>query len=147
MKRWKMWAAITAVFLSGAVIGAIGASLYIGHRIESVIKGEQDFIVSMTLHRLDKTLGLTSEEHEKVAPIVKDAARKMHKLRQEQRPKVTIIIEDAAEEIKKVLPPEKSAAVDDFVKKFKEHKLRPPRGPIPGMPPPPPPPPPLFSDE
>ncbi|WP_027184634.1 hypothetical protein [Desulfovibrio inopinatus] len=140
MKRWKMWAAISAVFLSGAIIGAVAASLFIGHRIESVIRGEQDFIVTMTLRRLDTTLDLTREEREKIAPIVKDAARKMHDLRREQRPKVTAIVEDAAEKIKKVLPPEKSAAVDDFVKKFKQHKLRPPRGHLPGLPPPPPPP-------
>ena len=59
MKRWKIWACVVALFLSGFLIGSAGTALYIKHAVEKVIAGGPPEVRRIVMRRLTHKLKLT----------------------------------------------------------------------------------------
>jgi len=119
MHRRKIWLGLSIIFISGVLIGAMADRFYVKNKIARIMKGDQGYMSQLILQELGGDLKLTKEEHEKVAPICRAAARDLLMLRREQRDQVDKVLERAVCDNKKQLCLEKGQQLEEHWERFK----------------------------
>ena len=156
MAKWKIWAGLLVLFVSGVLIGSVGTRIYVRHKISGMIARERPFIRNLFLHRLTRELDLTKEQRQEIEQIANRTAEQFHELQRQHRAQVEDILDQAVTDMKEDLSPEQQKQVDEIRNQMKVwHKMRlwhkrnkrkmhgpPPPGMLEHRPPPPPPPPP-----
>lgn len=112
MKRIQILLAITLIFISGVVVGAVGG-LALAHRhIVSIIEGGPEAVREVVMRRLTRVLDLTDEQRISVEAVVADAHEQIITLRRRHQPEAEEIIGTAVADIKRVLSDEQKAELD-----------------------------------
>lgn len=122
--RGKIWLGAVLLFLSGTVIGALGAGLYVKHTLDRVLRGDGKAVVNLVMGKLSRDLGLTSQERARARPIVEEASRELLRLRVSLRPQVDAILDRAVSRVQEQLPPERHQRLQRLYENFKARRLR-----------------------
>ena len=112
MSRVRLWTGLTLLFCAGALMGAVGTSLYYQyedeHRWDRGPAGRQERIMK----RLTQELALSSAQQAELEPIVARAHLEMLRLRVEHQPDVDRILAVGMEELKAKLSSEQQSKLD-----------------------------------
>jgi len=151
MGKWKIWAGLVVLFLSGVLIGSVATRMYVRHRISGVLAGKRPPIRDLFLRQLTREFDLTEEQRKEIEQIANSAAEEFHTLHKKHRREAKDVLDRAVSEMKKYLSPEQQEELDRIRERMRAWRPRkghhpPPPGPPPlpdmrGPPPPPPPPP------
>lgn len=130
MKNWKAIVGVIAVFLLGALAGAIVMHRLYQRRLQQFVHGSPaatEFLV----RRMNWELNLTPAQRVQVAAIVRDSQRQFRAARFQIAPQLRAAWQDTERRLRDVLTPEQRAKFD---KLLAERKAR-----FPLFAPPPPP--------
>ncbi len=112
MSRVRLWTGLTLLFCAGALMGAVGTSLYYQyedeHRWDRGPAGRQERIMK----RLTQELALSSAQQAELEPIVARAHLEMLQLRVQHQPDVDRILAVGMEELKAKLSSEQQSKLD-----------------------------------
>ncbi len=112
MSRGRLWTGLMVLFCAGALMGAVGTSLYYQyedeHRWDRGPAGRQERIMT----RLTQELALSSSQQAELEPIVARAHLEMLRLRVQHQPDVDRILAAGLEELKIRLSSEQQAKLD-----------------------------------
>lgn len=152
MAKWKIWAGLLVLFVSGVLIGSVGTRIYVRHKISGIVARERPVIRDLFLRRLTRELDLTKEQRLEVEGIANRTAEKFHELQKQHRGEVEGILDQAVSDMKEQLSPEQQERLDSIREEMKARQRRmhgrhrpdfpPPPQHMPGPYPPPPFPPP-----
>ncbi len=120
MKKWKTWLVITAVFVSGVIIGSAGAGLYMKHRIGGILHEGTPAVRKEIMKKLTTELNLTVDQQDEIDEIVEDTQLQLQQLHAQYRPQMENIISNGVTTIKTRLTAEQQKKLDalyDTVKK------------------------------
>lgn len=112
MSRVRLWTGLTLLFCAGALMGAVGTSLYYQyedeHRWDRGPAGRQERIMK----RLTQELALSTSQQAELEPIVARAHLEMLQLRVQYQPDVDRILAVGMEELKAKLSSEQQSKLD-----------------------------------
>ena len=112
MSRFTLWSGLIVLFLSGALTGAVGTSLYYQyeeeHRWDKGPAGRQERIMK----RLAQELSLGASQLAEIEPIVKRAHLEIVEVRVRHQPDIDRILGHGMEELKTKLSLEQQAKLD-----------------------------------
>ncbi len=112
MSRVRLWTGLILLFCAGALMGAVGTSLYYQyedeHRWDRGPAGRQERIMK----RLTQELALSSSQQAELEPIVARAHLEMLRLRVQHQPDVDHILAVGMEELKAKLSSEQQSQLD-----------------------------------
>lgn len=112
MSRVRLWTGLTLLFCAGALMGAVGTSLYYQyedeHRWDRGPAGRQERIMK----RLIQELALSTSQQTELEPIVARAHLEMLQLRVQHQPDVDRILAVGMEELKAKLSSEQQSKLD-----------------------------------
>ena len=112
MSRFTLWSGLIVLFLSGALTGAVGTSVYYQyeeeHRWDKGPAGRQERIMK----RLAQELSLGASQLAEIEPIVKRAHLEIVEVRVRHQPDIDRILGHGMEELKTKLSPEQQAKLD-----------------------------------
>jgi Spy/CpxP family protein refolding chaperone len=139
--KWKLAFAFLLVFVAGGMTGAYVGLHHLRHHIILGPPHSGDVPDRMREH-LRRTLGLTTEQETKIAPIVDATSTKLETIRVETAERVRTVMEDSKKEIAPLLTPEQQKKLDkleaEHRKMMLHHGFLPPPPPKDKPPPPPP---------
>jgi Spy/CpxP family protein refolding chaperone len=133
------------LFASGAVTGYFGSRLLAERGRFALFHGDPRHFSEMVVRRMSEDLDLSTEQQEKLRPIVLNTGDELAKIRREQEPKVRETIDKSIEATKAILTPEQREKLTALMERLEQRRkamerFGPPPG-EPGMGPPPGPPP------
>jgi hypothetical protein len=142
VNRWIAVLSVTGLFVIGILIGALGTHLYYAHAMLAPAGAPGRALQGSFAERLDRRLGLSTEQREEVDRILHESHVGREQLRGRVEPLVREHLERTHHRIAEVLTPEQR---DEFAGMIERHRrpaaewlLRPP-GRRPGRRGPPPP--------
>lgn len=129
MKKWKIWLALSMLFVSGMAVGAVGSTMFTHYRIKHMFNSGPPFPEKRLSRHLMDRLDLTPEEAKKTQIIFDQLANKLRILKDKNEPLVKALFDNAKTQLKRTLPKKLHPQID--------RAMTPPNQPP--FPPPPPP--------
>lgn len=102
MKYWKTFVAVLAIFIGGALSGALGARIYLKHRLHQIVSEGPRFRGAL-LRRIPTAIDLNPEQRPAIEEIVRDAERQLFSMRDETRSQMNKVFEEALSKIEQQL--------------------------------------------
>ncbi len=121
----KVIIGILVVFLLGAIIGALGAGIFIGHKIRQFGTNEHA-LSKFFMHRLTRELKLTDVQKPEVAKIVEQTDQEIRDLVQKSLAEFGTIMQRRNTELKTVLTPEQQQKLDALTQQMHKRWPKPP---------------------
>jgi Spy/CpxP family protein refolding chaperone len=123
LKRFTAVSAVLAVFLLGALVGALGTHLFYAHHFHhpGMLSALGARWIAADLHR---RLDLTPEQQTQVDAILADARRESLALRHQMAPQIARVIETAHGRILQVLTPEQRKKFESYSAANRAHIRR-----------------------
>jgi hypothetical protein len=124
VKKFKLWAGLIALFVSGVLLGVVGTWHVAEHKaIESLVREKPRF-PRFILRGLDRELGLSDDQRKRIEPIVCSAFRELMALRDRARPERERILQQSMEAVKGELSPEQQKKLDALHERLKARRDR-----------------------
>jgi Spy/CpxP family protein refolding chaperone len=122
MKRFKLVAGVTLVFLVGVFAGAIGLGLYYEKHLDSYATDgpPMDARIRMLLDRFSHDLELTNTQRDEIEEILRDVQDKIFELRRNTFPEIEEINKKGLELIKEKLDSKQKEIFDGFHNRMNE---------------------------
>ena len=131
MKKWKLIAGITLVFVLGVLAGAMGNELYHRHRIGRFMK-DPAARRAVFLEKLTKELRLTPKQQESFRAIIEETDRQRKAFFQKKHTEIKMLVDKSFARMKEKLDPEQQKRLEELRAKHEKHrKKRPKRPPLP----------------
>src|SRR6056297_2791719 len=132
MKLFKAIAGISAIFILGAAVGALGTSLVIKHRVAAFHEKGPPPIQPLFMERLSSRLELTAEQEAAVSDILESTQKELTALRRDFRPRVKAIFSNCFDRIETQLTPIQKKQLENMKEHLPRfmhpgHPRRPPR--------------------
>jgi Spy/CpxP family protein refolding chaperone len=123
VKRLTAASAVLAVFLLGALVGALGTHLFYAHHFHhpGMLSALGARWIAADLHR---RLDLTPEQQTRIDAILADARRESLELRRQMAPQISHLMETAHARISQVLTPEQRKRFESYHAEHREHIRR-----------------------
>jgi len=118
MKLFKAIAGISAIFILGAAVGALGTSLVIKHRVAAFHEKGPPPIKPLFMERLANRLELTAEQEAAVSDILESTQKELTALRRDFRPRVKAIFSDCFDRIEAQLTPIQKKQLESMKEHF-----------------------------
>ena len=118
--KMKTIAGILAVFLLGAIIGILGASLFIRYNFRHFGQGEQTF-QKFFMRKLTRELKLTEAQKPEVEKIVGDTEVEMRKLLQNSLKEFAQLMQRRNAKLKEILTPAQQQKLDEIQEQMQKH--------------------------
>ncbi len=120
------------IFVSGAVLGVFGHSLYAVSVVKSSPKPED--VRKKTLSEMQTRMKLSDEQVSKINSIYDETRARFHEVRERYRPEMDKLQQDQRDKVRSILSPEQRAEYEKMLKERDEHqKQNGGRGPGPGI--------------
>jgi hypothetical protein len=130
-KRWKIWMGLTALFLSGAVVGGAATGFYVKARIARVIRGGPVMAREIMIRRMSRALDLSPDQQKQAERIVASAQAELQALREGARPQAQIVIKRATDDLKSLLSkPQRKKLIDLTARANNRWRAGPPGRPL-----------------
>ena len=124
MKKLKLWAGLVIIFLSGVMIGGMGAWMVAEHRaVDTLTRGRPD-VPRFIIERLASKLDLDEGQKERVAEIVCRAHSELMEFRKLHKSEKDQIIQRSITSIKAELSPEQQKKLDILHARMEERRAR-----------------------
>lgn len=120
MKKWQTWVVLIAVFVSGLVMGSVGAGFYMKHRIGGILHQGLPGVKKEIMKKLTSELNLTPDQQDEVEEIVEETQLQLQQLRAEYHPKMEKIIENGIAVMKTRLTAEQQSKLDALYDRVKK---------------------------
>jgi hypothetical protein len=124
VNRLKLWSGLLALFLSGIVIGASGAWVFLEGKTVSELAAPRPKLERFILKKLTRELNLTESQREEVERILCRTHSELIELRRHERPAKDEIIQSGMASIRTVLTPEQQEKLDALHDRMKERRHR-----------------------
>jgi hypothetical protein len=137
MKSWKAWLLVAVIFVTGALAGAFAMRAYMAQNLPELLAASRQRFEVHFLEMLDRELGLTQEQKQRLMPILKEAAGKGDAIHASVRQRFGALREETDRRIVEELDAQQRVKFAEFRVRMEEMARR---GPRPGdgrMPPPP----------
>lgn len=147
MKSWKAWLLVTVIFVTGALAGAFAMRAYLAQNLPELLANTRQRFEVHFLEMLDREVGLTQEQKQRLLPILTEAAGKGDVIHASVRQSFGALREETDARVVEVLDAQQRVKFAEFRARMEEmarRGLRPGDGrmpPPPGFGPPPPSPP------
>ena len=128
MKKLKLWAGLLTLFLSGILIGAIGAWGIAEHRAMENLAERKADVPRIIMKKLTRELDLSQGQREKIEKIVCRTHQEIDALRKRHKPEKDQVIQRSIDMIKVELLPEQQKKLDAFHEKMKKRRAEWERG-------------------
>lgn len=122
MKQFKTWLVIIAVFVSGVIMGSVGAGYYMKHRIGGLFHQGLPEVRKVVMKKLTSELNLTQDQQDEAMEIVEETQFKLVQLRLQYRPQMEKIIEGGIAELKTKLSSDQQKKLDELYEKIKKRR-------------------------
>ncbi len=119
MKKWKLWAGLSAIFLSGVLAGFTLGGVHAKRTLDQVLSGEHTRPYQIIVKRLDRELKLSESQRTHIEGIVCRAHAELFKIRQMHQPEIDRILSGGIAEMKEKLTEEQSKKLDAFYERAK----------------------------
>jgi Spy/CpxP family protein refolding chaperone len=116
----KAIAGIIIVFLLGAVIGALGTGIFIGHKFRQFGKGEYAF-GKFFMRRLNRELKLTDAQKPEVEKILGETEVEIRTLLHNSMAEFVEIMQRRNAQLKKILDPEQQEKLAEMFERMQKH--------------------------
>jgi Spy/CpxP family protein refolding chaperone len=116
----KAIAGIVVVFLLGAIIGALGTGIFIGHKFRQFGQGDQAF-GRFFMRRLHRELRLTNAQRPEVEKIIGETEVEMRNLFQNSMAEFVEIMQRRNAQLKEILTPEQQKKLDEMFERMQKH--------------------------
>ena len=120
MKKWKTWLVITAVFVSGFVLGSGVAGLYMKHRIGGILHEGLPAVRKVIMKKLTTELNLTADQQDEIDEIVEETQLQLQQLHAKYRPQMEDIVNTGIATMKTRLSAEQQKKLDALYAKVKK---------------------------
>jgi Spy/CpxP family protein refolding chaperone len=121
----KVIIGILVVFLFGAIIGALGTGIFIGHQIKR-FGTDEHALSKFFMRRLTHELKLTDAQKPEVAKIVEQTDKEIHDLVQKSLVDFAAIMQRRNTELKTVLTPEQQQKLNALTDQMHKRWPKPP---------------------
>jgi predicted acylesterase/phospholipase RssA len=141
MKSWKAWLLVAIIFITGAAAGAFAMRVYMARHLPELLRHTRQRLEEVFLENIDREVGLTAEQKEKILPILRGSVQRGDKIRESIRGDMDKLVQETDDRISEELNAEQRVKFAEFRERMA--KLRREGGPHdpppPGFPPGPPP--------
>lgn len=138
MKSWKAWLLVAVIFVTGALAGAFAMRAYMARNLPELLDASRQRFEVHFLEMLDREVGLTEEQKQRLMPILKDAAGKGDAIHESVRVRFYALREETDARIAELLDAQQRVKFAEFRARMEEMARRGPRHGDVRMPPPPP---------
>jgi hypothetical protein len=105
MKKWKLWAGMLLIFFIGGAAGVGGTTLFVRHKVVSIINRSQPAMERMAVRFLSRRLDLSADQKSETTRIVRETQQHLQDIRNRVRPEAIEIISNGMDEIRELLDP------------------------------------------
>ena len=112
MKRWKLYAGLIVIFLSGIVVGTVGTGIVVARKFTALYEEGPEAVHRATMRRLTQQLGLTGEQGTAISSIVRKNQLESLRLRHTIYEKQIALIETNIEKARAHLTPDQNKKLD-----------------------------------
>lgn len=120
MKRWKIWAGILLIFLTGIIIGSAGTALVARHAILSALQEGSPAVSRLVAKRLSSKLDLNVEQQQHMAQTVATIQQQLQQLRRHYQPEAAVIIDNGVRQMKQGLTAKQQQQLDQLYDKIRQ---------------------------
>ena len=124
MSRVTLWAGLIVIFLAGALIGAVGTSLYYQYEDEQRWERGPAARQERIMNRLTQELALSASQQLELEPIVAHAHLEILRLRVHHQQDVDRILASGMDDLKTRLSPDQQAKLDGLHAQLQRRWLR-----------------------
>jgi Spy/CpxP family protein refolding chaperone len=128
VKRWKLILGLSVLFLSGVLIGSMGAAIYFKQTFGHGFPKEQSQVRKLVMKKLVRELDLTEVQRTPIEDIVGQVQTNLWKFRKQHKQEVEAIIVQGIVQMKPLLNPIQQEKLDDLFQRYQAHWERPPEG-------------------
>jgi len=119
-KRWRMWAGLTVLFLSGLLIGFLAGGIAEKRLIARTLDAKPGEREQLIMKKLTSMLDLTDEQQIEIRKVVVESQVKLRGLWREHLPEMKKIYEQGYASIRKHLTPSQQKKYDAYIEKRKK---------------------------
>ena len=115
-RHWKIGVCLVAIFIAGAVTGAM-----ITVRVAKNYIARQSNLerwAASALRDYEKRLNLTPEQAAKLRPVFDSTAKRLHEVRAETGRETLVVLRDMNDEVSRELTPDQQKRLEDIKKDF-----------------------------
>lgn len=120
MKKWKIWAGIALIFISGLLAGSAVTGLYVKHRLERIFHEGPPAIKKVIMRKLTSELSLTKDQKAEIEKIVSETQSGLQQLRLRNQPEIEKILDRGLEQMKTKLVSEQQAKIEKLYGQAKQ---------------------------
>ena len=113
---------VAVAFVAGALIGFAGGRVYSIYRLFN--RRGPEFVTRGIMHRLDRELSLTPQQHDRIAAIVEQHHKRMQSIADAIHPQMHQELETANKEIESVLTPEQRTKFEQMRMRMQRFRAR-----------------------
>ncbi len=124
MKKLKLWAGLTALFVSGVLLGALGTWHLVEYKAIELMTRERPRAPKLIMRKLNRELGLNDAQKARIEAIVCQAFEALSTIRDRERPERERVLQQSIDAMKQELSPEQQRKLDGLYEKLKAHRER-----------------------
>jgi Spy/CpxP family protein refolding chaperone len=128
VKRWKVILGLSVLFLSGVLVGSMGAAIYFKKTLGHAFPKEQSQVRKFVMKKLVGELDLSEAQRASLEEIVGQVQTDLWKFRKEHQKEVETIVVEGIIRMKPVLNPIQQEKLDGLFQRLKAHWERLPEG-------------------
>ena len=124
MKKLKLWAGLTALFVSGVLLGALGTWHLVEYKAIELMTRERPRAPKLIMRKLNRELGLNDAQKARIEAIVCQAFEALSTIRDRERPERERVLQQSIDAMKQELSPEQQRKLDGLYEKLKAPRER-----------------------
>ncbi len=124
MKKLKLWAGLTALFVSGVLLGALGTWHLVEYKAIELMTRERPRAPKLIMRKLKRELGLNEDQKARIEAIVCQTFEELSTIRDRERPERERVLQQSIDAMKQELSPEQQRKLDGLYEKLKAHRER-----------------------
>ncbi|MGH9760562.1 MAG: periplasmic heavy metal sensor, partial [Blastocatellia bacterium] len=116
--KWQVRVSVVAIFVLGAIAGALGMNIYRGIRPNAPPPGGHP----RGFERMFDNLNLTPDQKSKVDQILADSRKKLMEVRRESAPQFSQVRQETEDRLKAVLTPQQWQQFQDQIQQNRQRR-------------------------
>jgi Spy/CpxP family protein refolding chaperone len=124
VRRWNLVLGLSALFLSGVVIGALGTAIYFKQTIGHVLTEGQPAVKKLVMKKLVRELDLTESQRARIEKVVSEVQLEVREFRRQHQHEIGAILDRGITQMKPELSKDQQEKLDALYEKVKRHRQR-----------------------
>ncbi len=124
MKRWNLVLGLSALFLSGVVIGALGTAIYFKQTMGHVFSEGQPAVRKLIMKKLVRELDLTESQRARIEKVVGEVQVEVREFRRQHQDEIGAILDRGIAQMKPELSKDQQEKLEALYERVKRHRQR-----------------------